>query len=368
MATNTKAFLKNVALLAAVPLQEGANLAHELRHAKVCQEEKKLRKQASEKPESLREELLSDTDFLTIETPRGLIKRCALESFEAYHQKPVGFRSRTRASHERMHLNFWEGSRTVFIAFKGTEGLTDTVMDLMVVNKNAHGVDSQVTVHTGFKLIWEGLRAVLVDENQPIGRALKNLLNPNLPMKNSRATVICTGHSLGGAVATLCASWLKQREPNALVYCVTFGSPRVGSAAFADLYHRDVGLDRHYRVVNKADPVSKMPSSKGYHHVGTEIAQPKGSQTIVSNATLEGKAIPAECLLDGSVLFHTGDHSLSAYVNWLFNNPFAPNLCSPFTDGPLKLISMPDPLGPEAMKASQIVNAANGLIGAILRK
>ena len=48
-----------------------------------------------------------------------------------------------------MHLNFWEGSRTVFIAFKGTEGLTDTVMDLMVVNKNAHGVDSQVTVHTG---------------------------------------------------------------------------------------------------------------------------------------------------------------------------------------------------------------------------
>lgn len=48
-----------------------------------------------------------------------------------------------------MHLNFWEGSRTVFIAFKGTDGLVDTMIDLMAVNNDAHGVDSKVTVHTG---------------------------------------------------------------------------------------------------------------------------------------------------------------------------------------------------------------------------
>ncbi|MCO5585625.1 hypothetical protein L7F22_039560 [Adiantum nelumboides] len=42
--------------------------------------------------------------------------------------------------------------------------------------------------------------------------------------------VICIGHSLGGALATLCAHWCRYvAYPQAQVWCVTIGSPRVGN-------------------------------------------------------------------------------------------------------------------------------------------
>jgi predicted lipase len=44
--------------------------------------------------------------------------------------------------------------------------------------------------------------------------------------------VFCTGHSLGGALATLCALEMRQRL-GLRVELYTFGSPRVGSPQFA---------------------------------------------------------------------------------------------------------------------------------------
>lgn len=193
-------------------------------------------------------------------------------------------------------------------------------------------------LQTGFQKEWESLLSVLLDDKAPIGKAMQGLLSPTLPFKNDRPTVICTGHSLGGALATLCALWFKRRQPKSLVYCVTFGSPRVGSSTFQDLYHKEIGLDHHFRVVRKADPVSKVPSSKNYRHVGTEIVEIDKSKVITSSAAVEEIAITAECLRDLSILFRTGDHSLTAYVKWLFGRSFAPHLCTPFKDGPVQLI------------------------------
>jgi predicted lipase len=44
--------------------------------------------------------------------------------------------------------------------------------------------------------------------------------------------VVLIGHSLGGAVAQLAALWATLQFPRADVRAVTFGSPRVGNAAF----------------------------------------------------------------------------------------------------------------------------------------
>ncbi|MCO5550894.1 hypothetical protein L7F22_004388 [Adiantum nelumboides] len=73
--------------------------------------------------------------------------------------------------------------------------------------------------------------------------------------------VICIGHSLGGALATLCAQWCRYvAYPSAEVWCVTIGSPRVGNKAFSqDFNQHVVTKGRSYRVVNKGDVVPNVP-------------------------------------------------------------------------------------------------------------
>ena len=50
------------------------------------------------------------------------------------------------------------------------------------------------------------------------------------------AEIYVTGHSLGGAIATICAFDLATRGLN-LRGVVTFGSPRLGNSEFETLYH-----------------------------------------------------------------------------------------------------------------------------------
>lgn len=63
-----------------------------------------------------------------------------------------------------------------------------------------------------------------------------------------------TGHSLGGAVATVSAMHLEELLP--IAACYTFGSPRVGSPEWADGVKCPV-----YRTVNAADGVPLVPFS-----------------------------------------------------------------------------------------------------------
>jgi predicted lipase len=74
-------------------------------------------------------------------------------------------------------------------------------------------------------------RSVTVPDNeeQNIGLTLKKLSEGSTPTR-----VLCCGHSLGGALATLAATWASFEYPEADVRCVTLGSPRVGNPAFVD--------------------------------------------------------------------------------------------------------------------------------------
>ena len=74
--------------------------------------------------------------------------------------------------------------------------------------------------------------------------------------------VVMTGHSLGAALATLAASL----RPEATL--ITFGSPRVGDAAFGASMTRRPAESRRY--VDNRDIVCRLPSARlGYRHVGT---------------------------------------------------------------------------------------------------
>jgi hypothetical protein len=72
-----------------------------------------------------------------------------------------------------------------------------------------------------------------------------------------------TGHSLGGALATLVAFALR-RVCGIMPYVATFGSPRVGNAAFARAYNEFVPYTT--RVVHSLDLVPRAPKF-GYEHV-----------------------------------------------------------------------------------------------------
>ena len=47
--------------------------------------------------------------------------------------------------------------------------------------------------------------------------------------------VICTGHSLGAGVASICGLWATLQWVEADVRVVTFGSPAVGNQAWVDV-------------------------------------------------------------------------------------------------------------------------------------
>ena len=75
------------------------------------------------------------------------------------------------------------------------------------------------------------------------------------------------GHSLGGAMATICAGRCKlshiSSNPEALF---TYGSPRVGNRRYVNYCRL-----RHYRWVNNNDIVARLPPAwMGYSHAGEE--------------------------------------------------------------------------------------------------
>jgi Lipase (class 3)/Wntless-like, transmembrane domain len=88
-------------------------------------------------------------------------------------------------------------------------------------------------------------------------------------------TVLCCGHSLGGALATLAAfevAKFARRETRipVRIVCYSFGSPRVGNHSFSHLY--DELVPRTFRVVNGKDAVTGVPKFLWvFKHVGVEV-------------------------------------------------------------------------------------------------
>ena len=79
--------------------------------------------------------------------------------------------------------------------------------------------------------------------------------------------IVITGHSLGGALATIAAAYAGgklQRPPDAVI---TFASPKVGDTDFVDYYKKTVSCGRTLRITAKFDVFTKVPSGKGYTNV-----------------------------------------------------------------------------------------------------
>jgi hypothetical protein len=137
---------------------------------------------------------------------------------------------------------------TFYVIFPGTVGVQDLSTDLKV--RKAEWLHDG-SVHRGFMTAYISVMAQIVGYVAPAKR------------------IIITGHSLGGALATLCADDLANLHFPVAEVC-TFGSPRVGNGSFARHYNEELEFAT-LRFVNAGDPVPHVPWVFGtYRHVGTQ--------------------------------------------------------------------------------------------------
>lgn len=132
-----------------------------------------------------------------------------------------------------------DDSRVLVIAFRGTDisQLADVWTDLDYETE-----DSPIgKVHRGF------YRAT---------NALLGGIHYEIKRRRPRHVWI-TGHSLGGAMATICLAEL-DRLKAPVTGVVTFGQPRVGDKAFTENLNRRLG-SKVLRVINERDIVASLP-------------------------------------------------------------------------------------------------------------
>ena len=138
---------------------------------------------------------------------------------------------------------------SMYAACRGTE--IDQIQDLIQDGKFWPArAQKQGRVHTGFAesvdLIWTEMNAYL------------QLTATKFNIKQS--DIYFTGHSLGGAMATVCAA-----RSDWVANAYTYGGPRVGNRAFA----KNV-LSPIYRIRNEHDIVPSIVPPLGYYHSGVE--------------------------------------------------------------------------------------------------
>lgn len=129
-----------------------------------------------------------------------------------------------------------------FIILRGTHFLGDWLTNLNVgTSRSAYGQ----SIHDGFHQAFLSMQVKL---------------SPFINSLGARGihSVHCIGHSLGGGLATVCAEYVKASTPFK-PYLYTYGAPRVGMRAFADMLSSNLSPERMFRVYHRTDIVPCIP-------------------------------------------------------------------------------------------------------------
>ncbi len=191
----------------------------------------------------------------------------------------------------------------IVIAFRGTEPneWNDIKADMDATKALAETVGH---VHRGFKKevddVWPLLEKMLISHKQNL---VKNLW--------------FTGHSLGGAMASICAGrCLLSHIDTRPEQVHTFGSPRVGTKRYIN--HAKVD---YYRWVNNNDIVTRTPPAwLGYRHAGKEMYLNAQGKLKELNA-VQRKADHWKGFVLGlknKEIDHFSDHLIDRYVDYIY--------------------------------------------------
>ncbi|KAH9841584.1 Alpha/Beta hydrolase protein [Rhodofomes roseus] len=218
------------------------------------------------------------------------------------------------------YVGYWPSENAVVVAHQGTDPtqfLSDlTDVDIATENLNSTlfpGVSSSVWVHSGFANEQAQTASIVLEATQSI-----------IASKGA-TTVICVGHSLGGALAELDAVFFTLNLPSDIqVVGRTFGTPRVGNPAWASLV--DSSVPDFTRMNNVDDPIPIVPGrALGFQHPETELH-------VVSDDTYEVVACPgnddatdSDCtissvpnIFDADLLNHLGPYPGGIHMGTIY--------------------------------------------------
>jgi predicted lipase len=196
----------------------------------------------------------------------------------------------------------------LYIAFRGSESTKDWLADLDIVRTRMDlpsiSGKKRPKVHRGF------LRQF---------RSLQEFINSDIVdyiYKGDPKTreIIVTGHSLGGALASLCALYFSLLYKNVRVSCYTYGSPRVGHTTFVSLFKKNV-FD-HGRFVNEDDPVTMIPLKLRFTHLPNVFYIDENDKVSKTKKSRWKSLFSSICKSDNPFL----DHDCQHYYRKLMRN------------------------------------------------
>ncbi|KAI1452699.1 alpha/beta-hydrolase [Annulohypoxylon moriforme] len=145
-------------------------------------------------------------------------------------------------------------NKLIVASFRGSSSIRNWIADLSFILVSCDLVSGCLT-HAGFLTAYNEIATDLL-------AALKTEVAAHPTYK-----IVFTGHSLGGAVATLAAGYARKQGYAADLY--TYGSPRVGNKAFVSYVTNQTGSE--YRVTHLDDPVPRLPPIiLDYRHTSPE--------------------------------------------------------------------------------------------------
>jgi len=191
----------------------------------------------------------------------------------------------------------------IVIAFRGTEPTewNDIKADMNATKALAETVGH---VHRGFKQevddLWPQLEEMLISHKQNVDKKLW-----------------FTGHSLGGAMASICAGrCLLSHIDTQPEQVHTFGSPRVGTKRYIN--HAKID---YYRWVNNNDIVTRAPPAwLGYRHSGKEMYLDADGK-LQDLSRVQRRADHWKGFIKGlknRELDHFSDHLIERYVEYIY--------------------------------------------------
>lgn len=167
----------------------------------------------------------------------------------------------------------------ITIIFQGSQEPEDWMTNISVKRVNFFDREE---VHNGF---YDSLKLFLKTvKNKEFSTKDKKtyIFEKDISFINEKCKIILSGHSLGGAVATLVGCYFHDlgiKKENMSIY--TFGAPPVGCEEFCTKYRKKLDL---YRVVNENDIVPKIEKITNLRHLGETIVLESNEQEIHSCA------------------------------------------------------------------------------------
>jgi lipase (class 3) len=158
-----------------------------------------------------------------------------------------------------------QGGGEAVIAFRGTEGIKEWVLDANFGTIPCPFLASAGETEDGFTDMYESVVTGTAAGSPKLVESLTNLR-----WRQAVETMTVCGHSLGGALATLATLDIAVNAPAPYhnVTSYTYASPRTGNVQFASKYNQMVA--NTFRVANELDVVPRLPVLP-YEHVMGEF-------------------------------------------------------------------------------------------------